>query len=123
MPELMTKQEVAKELLKPYFDDPSLCSTSEDEGECVYNGPGGRMSAFARACTPEGREKLTEVGDPPYVILDDLGSDILQEKYRHIEDQYFWSRLEKAHDELATGSEWHASDLYGKLTGEKYQRS
>lgn len=120
MGEFMTKQEIAKELLKPYFDDPSMCSISKDGSACLYKGPEGRMCVFARACTPEGRELL-----PEYTAADDCiaryGLVILKEKYRHIEEVYFWEKLQETHDELS-GDSRKASllNMYEKLTGEPY---
>lgn len=95
----LTKQEIAKELLKPYFDGPDLCSVTE-LGVCLYSGPDGRMCVFAMACNPEDREMLGEEFSTTG-LLDMHGLKILQEKYRHIEDRDYWFCLQYAHDDLA----------------------
>ena len=120
MSELMTKEEIAKELLKPYFDDPSLCSISE--GNCLYNGLNGKMCAFAMACTPEGRKNLKE-GESAVDNLCTFGFDVLHEKYRHIEDFYFWVSLQDAHDDLGRESMGAALSIYEDLTGEEFNPS
>lgn len=118
MSELMTKQEIAKELLKPYVDDPTLCSRNE-WGACKYKGPGGRMCVFERACTPEAMELLAEFTDA-VDMLKEHGTGILQEKYRHIEGRGFWDGLQYCHDTLATGEVNLTSQKYKELVGEPY---
>lgn len=118
MSELMTKQEIAKELLKPYFDDPNLCSV-DLEGTGVYKGLGGRMCVFARACTSEGRELIRE-RHYACKLLTIHGTGILQDKYRHIGDIRFWSRLQYTHDTLAEGRTDAAKVNYRALTGESH---
>lgn len=116
----LTKEQIAKELLKPYFDDPSLCSISWDGKRCLYNGGGGRMCVFAKACTPEGRELLEEgLGAEDNLFTG--GASPLQPKYSHILDSYFWGSLQAAHDNLAKNKAYNrAVELYRELTGEEY---
>lgn len=113
----LTEQEIAKELLQPYFDDPTLCSVSEDGDTCVYNGPDGRMCVFAKACTPEGRELLKEDSNANEQLMEH-GLGVLQDKYRHIEDGEFWDNLQYCHDELARDKVRRAKTYYENLTKE-----
>lgn len=109
----MTKAEIAKELLDPYFINPDLCS--HVDGRCLYSGPDGRKCAFAAACV-EG--VVLKEGASCSNILEGHGAEILKEKYRHIANPKFWSSVQIVHDRLAVGKA-SAYTLYAELVGQE----
>jgi len=110
----MTKQEIAKELLDPYFKDPSLCSMGLHD--CQYNGPDGKHCAFAMACKPDDRKHLNE-GEGAIYQISKFGFDILKNKYQHIKDGDFWNRVQSVHDRLAHGIHAEAQYNYLQVVG------
>ena len=109
----MTKEEIAKELLDPYFIDPDLCS--HVDGECLYKGPGGRKCVFAAACV-EGVVLKESIGSDGHIR--GLGAEILEEKYRHIANPEFWRAVQRVHDYLAVDYP-DAYTLYADLVGQE----
>ena len=113
----MTKAEIAKELLDPYFINPDLCSYVEQSGRgtCLYSGPGGRKCAFAAACV-DG--VVLAEGASCRVLLEYHGQEILKEKYRHVNESKFWGSVRAAHDCLAVGDP-DTYTLYAELVGQE----
>ena len=118
---MLTKQQIAKELLKPYFDDSSTCS-ADRHGNCVYLNGDGNMCALGKACSDRINDANSMGIDcGAIVLIEEFGWDIINSKYRHIQDFRFWRIIQYCHDMLASHKLSMALKAYKDLTGEEYE--
>lgn len=99
---MLSKQQIIEETVEyyknnPFGYDPKKFGCS---GGCVYYGTEGQMCAVGR-CLIDAAFVLNQ-SDSVTKLLNTFGEDILQEKYRG-HDADFWQNLQFFHDDCATG--------------------
>lgn len=96
---LQNKQlKAVKELLTPYYKDPSLRSIDENTADCLYNGPDDKHCAFAMACK-KSKRSLLEEDESARKMLDNLGEkEILRKRYQNLFNPLQWNRIQNVHD-------------------------
>lgn len=90
---MKTKIEIIDETVEFYSKNPR---SLDENGACVYNGPGGCLCAFSRVVKPEMRNELVE-GNDAGSLLSRLGCQILLDDYR-IVNPNFWRKIQFLHD-------------------------
>lgn len=86
---MKTYIDVIEETVKYYSQDPNLRSV-DHKGNCLYNGPDGKLCAFARYV--ENPKSLSE----GLAVNDNI--HCLKDEYTHLDSIEFWDDLRNLHD-------------------------
>lgn len=96
----LTPFEVIDLVVETYVKHPENRSFKDKGGKvlCLYNGPDGKMCAFALFCAQPNR--LAE-DEGAASLLGRIGPELLQPRVKHILNCSFWWAIQSIHDGLA----------------------